>query len=199
MNNLSERIGHLSQTKRALLQKRLAEYFNPAAPALPVNAQQLVAYLVCHSEDDTTLETLRQTLRDQLPEYMVPSVFVMLDSLPLTPNGKVDRQALPEPEQVSSDHEFVAPRTEAEEALAGIWAKVLGLAEVGVHDNFFELGGHSLLVTQTISRIREAFEVELPLRVLFEAPTIAQLAVIVEETLIAELEALPDPEATTAD
>ena len=124
----------------------------------------------------------------------MPATFVLLDSLPLTPNGKVDRQALPEPEQLTSDHEFVAPRTDAEEALAEIWAEVLGLDEVGVYDHFFELGGHSLLVTQTIARVRETFEIDLPLRTLFESPTIAEFAVVLEEKLIAELDALSEDE-----
>jgi non-ribosomal peptide synthase protein (TIGR01720 family) len=104
---------------------------------------------------------------------------------------------LPEPEQPSSDCGFVAPRSDAEVVLAEIWAEVLGVDKVGVYDHFFDLGGHSLSVTQTISRIREAFEVELPLRTLFEAPTVAELAIVIEDTLIAELEALPETEAET--
>jgi acyl carrier protein len=113
---------------------------------------------------------------------MVPSTYVGLDSLPLTPNGKVDRRILPVVDTLSLDtkEDYVAPRTTVEEELAGIWAKVLGKQQVGIgigiHDNFFELGGHSLLATQLTSRIRDRFKVELPVRILFEAPTVAMLA-----------------------
>ncbi|HEY0601456.1 MAG TPA: phosphopantetheine-binding protein, partial [Herpetosiphonaceae bacterium] len=115
--------------------------------------------------------TLRSFLQDRLPEYMIPSAFVVLPDLPLTPNGKVDRRALPAPDtnRTLLDTTFVAPRTPLEENLAAIWAEVLHLERVGVHDNFSVLGGHSLLATQLISRVRESFEVELPLRSLFEA------------------------------
>jgi acyl carrier protein len=113
---------------------------------------------------------------------MVPSAYVVLESLPLTPNGKLDRRALPVPDTASFDiqEDYVAPRTPVEEELARIWAKVLGKQQVGVHDNFFELGGHSLLATQLTSRIRDTFQVELPVRNLFEAPTVASLAKYIE-------------------
>nr|MDJ0901724.1 amino acid adenylation domain-containing protein [Xenococcus sp. MO_188.B8] len=115
-------------------------------------------------------------LKQKLPEYMVPSAFVTLDTLPLTPNGKVDRKALPAPDgKIIREHEYVAPRTPGEEQLANSFAEVLGLPNVGIFDNFFELGGHSLLATQLISRLREAFDLEIPLRVIFESPTVAQL------------------------
>jgi amino acid adenylation domain-containing protein len=125
---------------------------------------------------------LRQFLAEKLPQYMVPSAFVMLDALPLTAIGKVDRAALPAPEQARSELEgaFVAPRTATERALAGIWEQVLGVEHVGLHDDFFELGGHSLLATQVISRVRDAFQVDIPLRTLFQAPTVAGLAEYVE-------------------
>jgi len=121
---------------------------------------------------------LRAHLRETLPEYMMPSAFVVLDELPLTPNGKVDRRALPPPDQANIFREgvFVAPRDPIEEVLAGIWSEVLGVERIGVEDNFFALGGHSLLATQVISRIRETSAVELPLRELFESPTVAGLA-----------------------
>jgi amino acid adenylation domain-containing protein len=120
---------------------------------------------------------LRDMLQQRLPEYMVPSAYVELEALPLTPNGKVDRRALPAPDDEAVIHgEYEAPRTPTEEVLAGIWAEVLQLDRVGVHDNFFELGGHSLLAMRMVARIRDGMKVELPLRALFEAPSVGELA-----------------------
>ena len=126
---------------------------------------------------------LRGFLRGRLPEHMLPSALVLLEELPLTPNGKVDRKALPAPDAARADaaHEFVAPRTPTEEELARVWAGLLRVERVGVHDNFFDLGGHSLLAAQLIGVVRDTFRVELPLRRLFEAPTVAGLAAAVEE------------------
>ncbi|MFN5969836.1 MAG: non-ribosomal peptide synthase/polyketide synthase [Microcystis sp.] len=147
------------------------------------NQKRLVAYIIPKIEIISTpkeqnslnVTELRQFLKAKLPEYMIPSAFVILESLPLTPNGKTDYRALPAPE-FQSQEQYIAPRNPIEEILSSIWAKVLKVAQVGIHDNFFELGGHSLLATQLISRIREAFQVEMPLRELFVAPTIAELA-----------------------
>jgi amino acid adenylation domain-containing protein len=121
---------------------------------------------------------LRRFLETRLPEYMLPAAFVLLDALPLTPSGKLDRRALPSPDHARPEQAqaLVAPRTPAEEVLVSIWASVLGVEQVGIHDNFFALGGHSLLATQVIARVRESFQVALPLRALFEAPTVAGLA-----------------------
>jgi amino acid adenylation domain-containing protein/non-ribosomal peptide synthase protein (TIGR01720 family) len=138
--------------------------------------RRLVAYVVSDAEP----AALREYLRGELPEYMVPSAFVRLESLPDTATGKVDPKTLPAPEYVSAEAEHVAPRTPAEEVLAGIWAEVLGVERVGATDNFFELGGHSLLATRVASRVREVFAAELPVRALFEAPTVAGLALRVE-------------------
>ncbi|AEI67139.1 non-ribosomal peptide synthase/polyketide synthase [Corallococcus macrosporus] len=139
--------------------------------------KRLVGYAVPKPGHALDAESLRGFLARTLPEYMVPQALVVLDSLPLTPNGKVDRKALPAPDFQAADAEaFVAPRTATEELLAGLFSEVLGLERVGVHSGFFELGGHSLLATQAISRIRGAFGIELPLRDLFEAPTVAALA-----------------------
>src|SRR6185295_2250481 len=141
--------------------------------------KRLVAYVVSGEAADSN--QLRAYLKEKLPEYMVPSAVVFLDELPLTPNGKVDRKALPEPEWISeASSVFVAARTPIEEVLSGIWEQVLSVERVGAHDNFFDLGGHSLLATQVISRMRESFNVELPLRVIFESPTIAESAKSVE-------------------
>ncbi|NMF63752.1 non-ribosomal peptide synthetase, partial [Brasilonema octagenarum] len=156
--------------------------------------KRLVAYVVPQIEQSPTVTELRQFLKAKLPEYMIPSAFVLLQSLPLTPNGKVDRHALPKPELDSTLLEkFVAPRTPIEEMLAQIWAQVLKVEQVGIHNNFFELGGHSLLATQLVSRIRNIFKVELPLRSLFAAATVAQLAQEIEQLQQQDLEltALP--------
>ncbi|RKH08209.1 amino acid adenylation domain-containing protein, partial [Corallococcus sp. CA053C] len=143
------------------------------------NPRRLIAYVV--APEGTTSVQLRDFLREQLPEYMVPAAFVVLDALPLTPNGKVDRKALPTPDGAQETAHFVAPRTPTEELLAQVWAQVLGVARVGAEDNFFDLGGHSLLATQLVARVRAALDVELPLRALFEAPTVARLAERVQQ------------------
>ncbi len=148
------------------------------------NSQKtLVAYIVSHSEKTPNITELRNFLQEKLPSYMIPSSFVFLEAFPLTPNGKIDRRALPKPNITRENlaKAFIAPRTPTEEIVAGIWAELLAL-EVGMEDNFFELGGHSLLATQVISRICQAFSIELPLRVLFESPTIAELSTIIEKT-----------------
>jgi acyl carrier protein len=133
--------------------------------------------------DATTVDAieLRNHLKRSLPDYMVPSAFVVLEALPLSPNGKIDRKALPAPEADAVVRgEYMAPRTPVEEVLAAIWAEVLRLDRVGVEDNFFELGGHSLLAMRVVARIRDVLAVELPLRALFEAPTVGELAQRVE-------------------
>ncbi|HEV3052326.1 MAG TPA: amino acid adenylation domain-containing protein, partial [Longimicrobium sp.] len=149
--------------------------------------RRLVAYVV----GEARAEALRAHMGQSLPEYMVPGAFVVLDRLPLTANGKVDRKALPAPDLASAEDRYVAPRTPVEEVLAGIGAQVLGLERAGVTESFFESGGHSLLATRVVSRVREVFGVELPLRALFEGPTVAELAVRVEEMRRAGLPVLP--------
>ncbi|HDQ71832.1 MAG TPA: amino acid adenylation domain-containing protein, partial [Chloroflexi bacterium] len=141
-------------------------------------SKQLAAYVTVRDGSRPTAGALRRFLQDRLPDYMVPSACAILDQLPLTPSGKVDRRALAALELARPDslQDFTPPRTPAEDILAGIWAEVLNVARVGVHDNFFALGGHSLLATQVVSRIRQAMAVELPLRSLFEAATVAELA-----------------------
>jgi acyl carrier protein len=135
----------------------------------------LVAYVVVE-ESSTDAQELRQYLRERVPDYMVPSAIMELDQLPLTRNGKLDRSRLPAPVFGPKQETFVAPRTSTEESLAQIWSEVLNVERVGVNDNFFDLGGHSLLATQVFSRMQELFGFELPLRALFEAPTVAELA-----------------------
>ena len=154
------------------------------------SGKRLVAYVV--NRGPVQLTELRDFLKSKLPDYMVPSSFIFLDALPLTPNGKVDHKALPTPDESRPRLEegFVAPRTPVEEIIGEIWAEVLKVDQVGVLDNFFELGGHSLLATQVMSRLRKVFQVDLPLRGLFEAPTVAGLAERIE-ALRREAQGLP--------
>jgi amino acid adenylation domain-containing protein len=160
--------------------------------------ERLAAYLVTEPDKASiSLGELRNFLKTKLPEHMIPAAFVFLDALPLTPNGKVDRKALPAPEKVRPelDESFAAPNTPTEIAVAEIWREVLQLERVGLHDNFFELGGHSLLMTQIVSRLREAFQIELPMRRFFESPTIEKLALVIEELLTDEIRQMSDKEA----
>jgi amino acid adenylation domain-containing protein len=159
--------------------KRLVAYFVPAANAQPT-----------HTE-------MRSFLAASLPEYLVPGTFVKLARLPLNRSGKVDRAALPPPstENTLRDNVFVEPRNPVEERLAEILAPLLGLDKVSMEDNFFLLGGHSLLGTQLIARVRDAFDVELTLRTLFDAPTISRLATQIEALLVAKLETMSEEEA----
>ena len=138
--------------------------------------KSLVTYLVSNLDAAEVIQSVRAVIRENLPDYMMPSAFVVLEKFPLTPNGKIDRAALPAPkldDLLGAD--FVEPRTDNERKMAQIWCEVLGLERVGVTSNFFELGGHSLLATQCISRIREAFHVDVPVKALFTTPTIEEL------------------------
>ncbi|HEX2092453.1 MAG TPA: amino acid adenylation domain-containing protein, partial [Longimicrobiaceae bacterium] len=153
----------------------------------------LVAYLVPAGADAApTTPELRGWLRERLPEYMVPAMFVELEAFPLTPSGKVDRRSLPAPEAGRARTEgYVAPRTVVEERLAAIWEEVLGVESVGIHDNIFDLGGHSLRAAQIVARVREAIGVDLPMGSIFDAPTIAELATRVEESTPAAEKPIP--------
>ena len=146
--------------------------------------QRLIAYWTTTDKDVASSE-LRQHLKALLPDYMIPAAFVVLLSWPLTPNGKVDRRALPVPDGLltPTTAHYVAPRTPIEETVAQIWAGLLRLPQIGMHDNFFELGGHSLLATQIVARLRDAFRLEIPLRILFEMPTVAGLAAGIVSTI----------------
>lgn len=169
--------------------------------------QRLIAYVAPSSGETLSHDALRAFAREKLPDYMIPSVFVVLPAMPLTPNGKVDRAALPAPDQARRDLQrpFVAPRTPVEESLANIWATILKRPQIGVDDDFFELGGHSLLATRVVSQMRRVFQVEVPLGSLFEFPTVAALAEEIERSTggqasrlladLAELEDLSDDEA----
>jgi acyl carrier protein len=170
---------------------------------------RLVAYFVPAGRPATTVSELRLFLNKKLPDYMVPSTFVALNALPLTPSGKVDRSALPpaESSRPELDTPYVAPRTPLEKQLAEIWADVLGLDRIGVNDDFFHLGGQSLLASQIISRITQKFRIELPLQLLFQAPTVAEMAAVISQhetkkaagpelaRMLDELESLSDADA----
>jgi amino acid adenylation domain-containing protein len=170
----------LGEVEAALRQQAGVEDAVVVAREEGEGGRRLIAYVVGKLAPGAG--ELRSALEDRLPDYMVPSAFVMIDALPLTQNGKVDRQALPIPDVTTgrSDGLFKSPHTPVEEMLAGIWSRVLGVEKVGVSDNFFEMGGHSLQATRVISRMREVFDLEAPLRWLFEAPTVAELAARVE-------------------
>ena len=171
--------------------------------------QRLVAYVVPFSLPVPTSSALRRAAAERLPDYMIPSVFVMLEALPFLPSGKLDRQALPTPNSIrpSLDAPFVAPRTPIEAKLIKIWSDVLQLQQVGIYDNFAELGGHSLLATQILSRVVMTFGVDLPVRILMEAPTVAEMAVLLAQhqgaqadpdtlaRLLAEVEELSEEQA----
>jgi acyl carrier protein len=172
--------------------------------------QQLVAYLVSTGKPVVAVSELRTFLKGILPDYMIPSVFVTVDALPRLPGGKVDRQALPV--SISSRPKlqtvFLAPRTRAEEIIAGIWSEVLSLDEVGVDDDFLDLGGHSLAATRIVSRVINEFQIELPLPVVFQSSTVARMAEVIAEYqakalgegrldgIVAELESLADESAS---
>jgi amino acid adenylation domain-containing protein len=169
--------------------------------------RRLVAYVVAAQNLVPTAHELRAFLKHKLPEYMLPSAFVLLEAFPLMPNGKLDRAALPPPDQSRPDlKNLVPPRTAVENALAQIWKDVLELDEIGIHDNFFEIGGHSLLATLVLSQVRHVFQVELPMRTLFDRQTVCELAnaitdlqgdaVVAEITdALLEIESLSDEEA----
>jgi acyl carrier protein len=169
--------------------------------------KRLIAYVVPAVKTAIPVDALRSFLQEHLPEQMVPAVFVALENLPLTPNGKIDQRALLDPDQARSVSEkaFLGPRNDAEEKIAAIWREILGLDQVSVDADFFDLGGHSLLATQVISRVNSAFQIRVPLRSIFDAPTVAGLAEAAlqfrdvdaaEEVdgLLAELEGLSEEE-----
>ncbi|HEX6288827.1 MAG TPA: amino acid adenylation domain-containing protein [Herpetosiphonaceae bacterium] len=163
-----------------------------AAPAGRHPDQRLTAYVIPQPHQSIVVEELQRFVGGKLPDYMIPSIVVPLNAFPLTASGKVDRQALPVPHLALSDRAqtYVGPRNELEQAVAAIWEEVLGVERIGIHDNFFALGGHSLLTTQINARVLEQFQVSLPLRGLFEAPTIAEFSVMVVQHMLEQA----DPE-----
>jgi len=144
----------------------------------PAGDKRLVAYVVPKQEAAVSISDLRSFLKERLPIYMVPAVFVLLNALPLTPNGKVDRRALPDPGQLHLEPEvaYVAPRSEVERTIVSAWQEVLQIEKVGVNDNFFDLGGHSLLLIQLQSKLQEVLNRDVSLIEMFKYPTISSLA-----------------------
>lgn len=188
----------LGEIESVLAQHPLINEVVVVARADVPGEKRLVAYVAIDQSQNAVVNTddLRAYLQERLPDYMVPTAWVFLDSLPLTMNGKVDRKALPEPDieaQIAS--RYVAPRNTTEQILAELWAQVLGLEQVGIHDNFFELGGHSLLATQLMTQIRVVFDIDLPLSVLLRVPTIAQMSHPVEEAIFNSIQGLTEAEA----
>jgi acyl carrier protein len=168
----------------------------------------LVAYVVARQDPPPTVNELNDFLRKKLPDYMIPSAFMFTEALPLT-NGKLDRRALPKPNERRPElsQPYVLPRNEVERTLTGIWAEILSLDRVGVHDNFFDLGGHSLAATRVVSQVIKNFQLELPIQSLFESPTVADMAAVINqhreariteeelERLLAEVESMSEEEA----
>ncbi|WP_071517669.1 non-ribosomal peptide synthetase [Geitlerinema sp. PCC 9228] len=149
---------------------------------------ELAAYIALKEQQADTVRQVRKFVRERLPGYMVPTTFSTLNALPRTPSGKIDRQSLPEPTPETEETSSMAPRTQVETQLVEIWQEILQTDNIGIQANFFDLGGHSLLATQVISRVRNAFGVDVPLRSLFESPTIADLAVLVEQALAEQVD-----------
>jgi amino acid adenylation domain-containing protein len=153
------------------------------APQSKSGEARLVAYFTSSLQAAPSVSELRSFIREKLPDYMIPSAFVKLESIPLTPNGKVDRKALPDPEKSRPelDATYMPPRSEIELKLAQIWEEVLGVRPVGILDDFFDLGGHSLAATRVVSQVIKKFQLELPLQSLFQSPTVAEMAAVIDE------------------
>jgi acyl carrier protein len=164
-----------------------------AAAVVVAAGERLAAYVVGVAGVDPDLAQLRSALRERVPEYMVPSFWTVLPTLPMTASGKVNRAALPAPVAHTAEHAF-APRTEAEQVVADIWCEVLDRESVSVEDDFFGLGGHSLLATRVRAQLRTAFGVDLPLRRLFDATTVAAVAEAVSQAVEEDIAALTDAE-----
>jgi amino acid adenylation domain-containing protein len=164
-----------------------------------LGAKAVAAYIVFNGEAEVAIADLRSYIRKRLPEYMIPSAFVTLDSLPRLPNGKINRKALPAPDHTTPEAKtaYEPPVSSVEEELAEIWIKLLGVERIGIRDNFFDHGGHSLLATQLVARIYDAFQVSIPLRSIFEKNTIVELALVIEEELIREIAQYTEEEAET--
>jgi amino acid adenylation domain-containing protein len=172
----------LGEVEQALMaQNAVRDALVVAKERVEGDDRYLAAYVIADS--DTETEELRQKLRERLPDYMVPSAFVVLEAFPLTPNGKTDRKALPEPDYVDAQNGYVAPRTETEQRLCSIWQDVLGLERVGIHDNFFQLGGYSLLAMRLVALINQEFDMTISTSKLYAEMTVSGISLFVDERL----------------
>ncbi len=162
----------------------------------PLGAKALAAYIVFNSDVKVVIAELRDYMKKRLPEYMIPSAFVTLDLLPRLPNGKINRKALPAPDKTALEAKtYEPPASPFEKEMAAIWTRLLGVEQIGTRDSFFDLGGHSLLATQLVARVYDVFQVSIPLRSIFEKPTIVELALVIEEELIREIAQYTEEEA----
>jgi acyl carrier protein len=173
----------VSEIEMALLEHAAVKEAAVVGRETQSDDRQLVAYFVPSEKPAATVTQLRNFLKARLPDYMIPSAFVLLRAVPLTPNGKIDRRALPDPGQSRPelDTPYVAGTTPVEEQLAKIWAEVLSLNRVGIHDNFFDLGGHSLAATRVVSRVLKRFQVDIPLQSLFGSPTVSEMSTVITQ------------------
>ena len=201
----------LAEAEAALLEHPLIKEGVIVAREDPLGNSRLVAYVTSNRNSAPNVSELRDFLKEKLPDYMIPSAFVLLDALPHTPNGKIDRNALPAPGQTRPKLQvaFLPAATPTEQTLVQIWADVLKLDQVGVDDNFFDLGGNSLLASQVISRVIKTFTIELPMALLFDSPTVAKMAAVIDDhqgkflgeqelaNILDELESLPDEKANS--
>ena len=195
-----ERFEKLTPNKQSLLTVWLDQHKNGSGHDAADADKQLVAYVVMENGAADAVTQVREYMRRRAPGYMVPDAFIPLPSLPLTTNGKIDRARLAEisKSRGKTDDNFVAPRTELEEEIAGIWAEILKVERVGISDNFFDLGGHSLLATRLIFQLREHFHVDVPLRALFEAPTIATFAPVIVQSQLEQVDSEDMAQALSA-
>ena len=199
----------IAEIEMALLNLGTIQAAVVSARKEPSDDYRLVAYLVAKEKPAPTVSKLRRALAGTLPEHMIPATFVVLDALPVAPNGKLDRKALPDARDCTTelDTGYVAPRTVIEAELAQIWAEVLTLNQVGIYDNFFDLGGHSLAAMRVVSQVIKEFQLELPLQSLLQSPTVAEMAAVITkhqgkqvgevelERMLGELELMSDEEA----
>lgn len=180
MTDLRQQLSQLSESQRADLAAQLDQLALTGSTADSL----LFAYIVCEQDVAVDTAAMRTALASRLPEYMIPSQIIALESMPLTPNGKLDRAALAaytaQPDPSTTTDAYVPPGSETEQAIAEIWSTLLGFDEIGIHDNFFELGGHSLLVTRAIAALRKRFQLDISVTTFFEHSSVAQLASIVE-------------------
>ncbi|MEH2296109.1 phosphopantetheine-binding protein [Nostoc sp.] len=177
MIDIQQRLENFSSKKRQLIAIRLRKQLSTTLTSKNIlSDRRLIAYIVANQQPSLSSSEFRSFLMKKLPEYMVPSAFLVLKALPMLPNGKVDYKALPKQVQVQLEETFVAPQSELEQMITNIWQQVLQVQKVGIHHNFFDIGGHSLLMVQVHTKLREALNRDISMVELFECPTISILA-----------------------